>query len=201
MSYRTMVQAAAIAALAALGGVVIAALGQGAATLPAATTQPGESSMFHLESTAFVTGQRIPKEYSGEGKDVSPPLTWANLPHGTKELALIVDDPDAPRPEPWVHWVIYRIPPSAAGLGEGIAQGKEVKHPAGAMQGKNSGGKSGYNGPMPPPGHGVHRYFFRLYALDANLPPEAGIDKDHLLAAMKPHTLASAELMGTYERK
>lgn len=198
MKYRFIAQAVAVALLAAS---VVVALGQSAATAPSAATQPGESSMFHLESTAFVTGQRIPKDYSGEGKDISPPLTWANLPHGTKELALIVDDPDAPRPEPWVHWVIYRIPTSASSLGAGIAPGREVKHPAGALQGKNTGGRTGYNGPMPPPGHGVHRYFFRLYALDAAMGEDAGSDKVHLLAAMKPHTLAMAELMGTYERK
>jgi Raf kinase inhibitor-like YbhB/YbcL family protein len=200
MHYRSIVQAVALAAMAA-SGAVVAALGQSAATAPSAATQPGETSMFHLESTAFANGQRIPKDYSGEGKDISPPLAWANMPHGTKELSLIVDDPDAPRPEPWVHWVIYRIPASATSLNEGIAQGKEVKHPAGALQGKNTGGKTGYSGPMPPPGHGVHRYFFRLYALDAHMPEEAGADKTHLLAAMKPHTLAVAELMGTYERK
>ena len=115
---------------------------------------------------------------------------------GTQEIALICDDPDAPGAEPWVHWVLARIPAVAKGLPEGLAD-----RPAGLVDGRNSWGTTGYRGPFPPKGHGTHHYFFRLYALDAAMPEEAGIDKAHLLAAMKPHTLVTVELMGTYERK
>ena len=156
-----------------------------------------------VSSTAFQTNQWIPKKYSGEGVDVSPPLAWTGLPAGTRELALICDDPDAPTPEPWVHWVIYKIPADAQGLAENVPPEARPASPAGAMQGKNSwpsGRTIGYRGPMPPPGHGRHRYFFKLYALDAVLGLKPGITKDQLLKAMKGHVLAEAQLMGTYKR-
>ena len=153
-----------------------------------------------ITSTAFESNQPIPRKYSGEGQDVSPPLSWSNLPDGTKELALIVDDPDAPIPEPWVHWVLYKIPIDTQGLQENIPTSSKVSTPAGVLNGKNSWGKLGYGGPMPPPGHGVHRYFFKLYALDTtlDLPPEA--DKNTLLKAMSGHILVEGELVGTYKR-
>ena len=128
--------------------------------------------MLQVTSTAFAEGQPIPKKYTGEGTDVSPPLAWSGVPATAKELALVCDDPDAPRAEPWVHWVIYKIPVDAKGLPEGVSQKAKPKEPAGAVQGKNSwdeGENTGYRGPMPPPGHGVHHYHFKLYALDAPL--------------------------------
>ena len=134
-----------------------------------------------ITSSAFAEGQQIPKKYTGEGQDVSPPLAWSDLPAGTKELVLICDDPDAPTDEPWVHWVIYKIPADVAGLPEGIARLPRLKNPAGALQGQNSWPKGqnniGYRGPMPPPGHGVHHYHFKLYALEAKLVAEPGLDK------------------------
>ncbi|MCC7145390.1 MAG: YbhB/YbcL family Raf kinase inhibitor-like protein [Phycisphaeraceae bacterium] len=155
-----------------------------------------------LTSSAFAQGQPIPKRHTGEGEDSSPPLAWSNLPAATKELALIVDDPDAPSPQPWVHWVVYKLSPELTSLKPGLPRKAELVDPPGARQGTNSwpNDNLGYRGPMPPKGHGVHRYFFRLYALDQplDLPPRA--TKDTLLDAMKGHILAEAELMGTYQR-
>jgi len=156
-----------------------------------------------VTSTAFAHGERIPKKYTGEGADVSPPLSWSEVPEGTKEFALICDDPDAPRAEPWVHWVIYKIPAATRNLPEGLPRELRLKEPAGALQGKNSwpeGENIGYRGPMPPPGHGVHHYHFKLYALDVALTLTAGADKKALLNAMRNHVLAEGELIGTYQR-
>lgn len=156
-----------------------------------------------LKSPAFADGAVIPKKYTGEGEDVSPPLEWSGVPAGTKELALICDDPDAPTDEPWVHWVIYKIPPDLTGLPEGIEKVARLKTPPGALQGKNSwttGQTIGYRGPMPPPGHGLHHYNFRLYALSAKLSVEPGLSKKALLQEMGNHILGEGRLMGTYSR-
>lgn len=156
-----------------------------------------------ISSSAFAQGKPIPKKYTGEGVDVSPPLAWSGIPDKAKELALICDDPDAPTDEPWVHWVIYKIPPTAKGLPEGVPRKSQLKEPAGAVQGKNSWPEAqaiGYRGPMPPPGHGVHHYHFKLYALDAPLEADSGLDKKALLEKLKDHILAQTELMGTYQR-
>ncbi len=158
-----------------------------------------------LTSTAFRPSATIPRKFTGEGDDVSPPLAWEGMPAGTKEFALICDDPDAPSPEPWVHWVIYGIPADVHALPEGVKSSEpELKRPVVARQGKNSFGSGatiGYRGPMPPPGHGVHHYHFKLYSLDTRLDLAPGSKKDQLLDAMKGHVLAEAELVGTYERK
>ena len=147
-----------------------------------------------VSSPAFEAGAAIPKKYTGEGQDVSPTLIWTGLPEGTKEIALICDDPDAPTPNPWVHWVVYKIPADVTGFREGSTQG-------GALEGKNDFGTPGYGGPMPPRGHGVHHYHFKVYALDTELEAEAGLTKDQLLEAMEGHILAEGELVGTYERR
>ncbi len=155
-----------------------------------------------LTSTAFAHGQPIPKKYSGEGADVSPPLSWSGLPDGTSELALICDDPDAPTAEPWVHWVIYKIPVTITELPEGIERRARLKQPAGVLQGRNSWPSQnfGYRGPLPPPRHGTHRYFFKLYALEAKLVISPGVDKRVLLEDIKGHVLGEGQLMGTYQR-
>ncbi len=156
-----------------------------------------------LTSTAFAAGARIPDRYTGEGADVSPPLSWSGVPEGTKQLALICEDPDAPTPEPWVHWLVFGLPPTAKGLPEGVEKKRHPFEPVGARQGRNSwpsGQTVGYRGPMPPPGHGTHRYVFRLYALDTELDLEPGRDKEALLRAMQGHVLAEGELMGTFSR-
>lgn len=151
-----------------------------------------------LTSSAFENGKRIPKDYTGEGKDISPALQWSGIPEGTEEIVLICDDPDAPSPEPWVHWVIYGIPPTAGGLPEAVPKKETLED--GSKQGKNSWGRIGYGGPMPPPGHGTHRYFFRLYALDTQINLPSGATKKEVLKALEGHILAEGELIGTYER-
>jgi len=153
-----------------------------------------------LRSDSFGDGRTIPRRYTEDGEDLSPPLTWSDPPEGTRELALIVDDPDAPRAEPWVHWVLCKIPDDIRMLTEGIPQTPRPDAPPGAMQGKNSWGTDGYRGPAPPKGHGTHHYHFHLYALDAPLRAAQGLDKAGLLEAMRGHVLAESELVGTYER-
>lgn len=172
---------------------------------------------FVLTSDAFRDGQPIPRKhaYKGEGENVSPPLAWSGAPPGTKSFALICDDPDAPSREaprkegPWVHWVVYNIPADATSLPAG-ASGRpaEGSAQAGAAKGwaegtTDFGGEPVYGGPMPPPGSGTHRYFFKLYALDATLSLKSGAakTKKELLGAMQEHILAETKLMGTYERK
>ena len=147
---------------------------------------------FVLTSSAFRNGDVIPKTFTADGKDVSPALAWSGMPAKTAELALIVDDPDAPSRTPWVHWVLYHV-------NAGATSSPEAGAPAGAAQGKNSWGTVGYRGPQPPPGK-WHHYHFKLYALDAavTVPPEA--TKEQLLAAMKGHVLGETELVGRYER-
>ncbi len=153
-----------------------------------------------LASSVFLDGASIPTKYTGDGEEISPPLSWSSLPKSAKELALICDDPDAPTPEPWVHWVIYKISPDSKSLPERVARTESPAEPKGAVQGRNSWGKIGYGGPAPPRGHGVHHYHFKLYALDAPLSVSSSLDKKGLLAAMKDHILAQGELIGTYQR-
>ncbi len=152
-----------------------------------------------LTSRAFEQGQSIPTKhaYKGEGDNLSPPLAWSGAPEGTQSFALICDDPDAPsplrpRPKPWVHWVVYDLPAGLASLDEGGN--------GGGVEGTTDFGEKAYGGPMPPPGSGTHRYFFKLYALDATLGLDPGASKADLLAAMEGHVLAEVELFGTYER-
>jgi len=145
-----------------------------------------------VSSPAFEPGATIPKKHTGEGQDVSPPLEWSALPQGTKEIAIICDDPDAPTHKPFVHWVAYKIPADRRGLPE---RGTE-----GALEGKNDFDGRGYDGCMPPRGHGVHHYHFKVYALGTELDVPAGLSKDELLAAMEGHILDEGELVGTYER-
>src|SRR5437764_2989388 len=153
----------------------------------------------NLSSRAFSEKGEIPSVYTCQGKDLSPPLSWSGVPEGTKSLALVVDDPDAPDPaapkRTYVHWVLYDIPPSASGLDEGVTA---AKLPPGTRQGTNDWNRTGYGGPCPPIGR--HRYFFKLYALDTTLPDLGGPTKPMLLAAMEGHVLEQAELMGTYQK-
>jgi len=152
-----------------------------------------------LESAAFAEGGAIPKKYTCEGKDISPPLAWTGIPQGTKSLVLIADDPDAPDPKApkmtWVHWVLFNLPPDTAGLAEGIAADAL---PAGTMTGLNDWKRGGYGGPCPPIGR--HRYFFKLYALDSMLSGLKQPAKAAVEAAMRNHILAEAVLIGTYEK-
>jgi Raf kinase inhibitor-like YbhB/YbcL family protein len=145
---------------------------------------------FALESSAFGNAQTIPERHSCEGEDVSPPLRWSNVPEGARSLALIVDDPDAPGGV-FTHWVAWGLDPAAERLGEGESAPHEAQ---------NDFGTGGYRGPCPPPGHGRHRYVFRLYALDAEPELAAGATKAELEQAIEGHVLTTAELVGTYER-
>ncbi len=153
-----------------------------------------------VQSTAFADGRAIPRRHTGDGEDLSPPLSWSVLPPGTKELALIMDDPDAPRDEPWVHWVIYKIPATIPGLVEGIPPVVNPAQPLGAIQGKNTWGTIGFRGPAPPKGHGVHHYHFKLYALEEALDLKPGLEKKGLMNAMSGHILGHGELVGIYQR-
>lgn len=152
-----------------------------------------------LSSSAFPAQGLIPERYTCDGQDLSPPLSWSELPAGTKSLALIVDDPDAPDPVApkmtWVHWVLYNLPPSATGLAEAVAS-KDL--PPGTKEGLTDWRRTGYGGPCPPIGR--HRYFHKLYALDTMLPDLGKPSKVELEKAMAGHILGQAELIGTYQR-
>jgi Raf kinase inhibitor-like YbhB/YbcL family protein len=143
-----------------------------------------------LASSAFADGQSIPRRHSCEGEDLSPPLSWTGVPDGASSLALILDDPDAPGGT-FTHWLAWRLEPAAGGLGEGEAA---------PVEGRNDFGATGYRGPCPPPGHGPHRYFFRLHALEEALELEPGAGRAELEQALARRSVAVAELMGTYER-
>lgn len=149
-----------------------------------------------LKSSAFQSGAEIPRKYTCDGADVSPPLRWENTPAGTKAFALIADDPDAPAGT-WVHWVIYDIAGETRELAEGVKPMETL--PNGTKQGMNDFRRIGYGGPCPPPGP-AHRYFFKLYSLDGETKLKPGATKQQLLDAMKGHILAEAELMGRYKR-
>ena len=157
--------------------------------------------MLEIRSTAFTEGGEIPVRHTCEGDDVSPPLAWAGAPAGTRSLALVVDDPDAPDPAApktiWVHWVLWDLPPAAAGLPEGVARDRL---PPGTREGLNDWKRTGWGGPCPPVGR--HRYFFRLFALDAPLGELGGAPtRARLDAAMRGHVLAEATIMGTYRKQ
>jgi len=156
----------------------------------------GGAMPFQITSTAFSNGASITKNYTCDGPDVSPALTWTGAPAGTQSFALIADDPDAPAGT-WVHWVLYNLPAAAKELPEGLK--KEEQLPDGTQQGLNDFRKIGYNGPCPPPGK-PHRYFFKLYALNAKLTLKPGATKADVESASKGHILGQAELMGKYGR-
>jgi Raf kinase inhibitor-like YbhB/YbcL family protein len=148
-----------------------------------------------ITSPAFDEGGMIPKKYTCDGLDVSPPLTWASAPEGTKTFALICDDPDAPMGT-WVHWVLFNLPGNINSLSENIPPQRTLSN--NAKQGTNDFGKIGYGGPCPP--GGTHRYYFKIYALDTELYLDPGITKSDLLAAMKGHILGEGQLIGRYKR-
>lgn len=142
-----------------------------------------------LSSSVFENEEAIPSEYTCDGADVSPALTFSAIPENTKSLALIMDDPDAPMGT-WVHWLVWNIPPNVTGF----SKGENITYP----QGKNDFGKLDYGGPCPP--SGIHRYFFKLYALDTMLELKEGANKKQLESAMPGHIIEEAQLMGTYSR-
>lgn len=149
-----------------------------------------------LTSAAFEDGKSIPAKYTCDAENLSPPLEWSNVPEGTRSFVLICDDPDAPRGT-WVHWVLFDIPAEVTSLEEGVR--KIAALPGFGTHGVNDFGALGYGGPCPPPG-GPHRYFFKLYALDAKLELKAAVTKKVVLRAMKDHVLGEGRLMGKYKR-
>jgi Raf kinase inhibitor-like YbhB/YbcL family protein len=175
----------------------LAALLTGVASAAEKPIQEGQA--MKLESPAFSHQGEIPVRFTCDGGDVSPTLNWSDLPAGTKSLALIVDDPDAPDPQApkmtWVHWVLYNLPADTASLPEAV---KADKLPAGTQQGLNDWKRTGYGGPCPPIGQ--HRYFHKLYALDLALPDLGEPTKAKLEQAMQGHVLGKAELIGVYQR-
>lgn len=183
-------------------GVVFAAAlfllpgGSGYAESPTAKTH-GTGAAMNVASSAFPAESMIPSKYSCEGGNISPPLSWTGVPTGTKSLALICDDPDAPG-GPFVHWILYNLPAGTTSLTEKMATTPTL--PNGARQGMNSFDKIGYGGPCPPAGK-AHHYFFKVYALDSELPVKAGAKKEEVEQAMEHHILAEGLLMGKYQRK
>jgi len=149
-----------------------------------------------LSSASFEEGGMIPRRHTCDGPDLSPPLAWSGVPAEAAALALICDDPDAPVGT-WVHWVVYDLPPEVSGLAEGVPA-QEVLD-SGGRQGRNDFRRIGYGGPCPP--SGTHRYYFKLYALDAKVGLSPGATKKRLLRAMEGHVLAEAQLMGRYKRR
>jgi Raf kinase inhibitor-like YbhB/YbcL family protein len=144
-----------------------------------------------IGTPAFATHKGVPERHTGDGEDVSPALEWSGAPDGTQGFAVVVHDPDAPLVDGFTHWVAYGIPGDATGLPEGAG---------GLVEGPNSFGNTGYNGPAPPPGHGVHHYYFWVYALDTDLDLEPGLDRRALLDRIEDHVIEQARVIGTYQR-
>jgi Raf kinase inhibitor-like YbhB/YbcL family protein len=149
-----------------------------------------------ISAEVFKEGEIIPAEYTCEGKNVSPSLSWKGIPAGTKSIAMIMDDPDAPGGT-FVHWLLFNIPGNTQKLPKGIPRNQTLDD--GSLQGKNDFERLGYGGPCPPPGK-PHRYYFKIYALDTKLKLQPGASRQQLENAMKGHILSTGELMGKYQR-
>ena len=160
-----------------------------------AKTRGGAKMAITITSAVFTDGGMIPRDYTCDGRDISPPLAWDDVPEGTKSLAIICDDPDAPVGT-WVHWVLFNIPATVNELPRSMPPDKVLEN--GARHGTNDFRKFGYGGPCPP--SGTHRYYFKIYALDIELTQDPGLTKAELLNAMKNHILAEGQLMGRYRR-
>ena len=156
-----------------------------------------------VRSPSVAPDQPIPRDYTADGRNISPPIGWTNVPSGTKQFALVVEDPDAGNPPPFVHWVLYNLPPTATGVPEAISIDPQAPMPreiAGAIQGVSGFRRPIYRGPAPPPGK-PHHYHFVVYALDADLGLKPGLTRADLLAAIRGHVIGQGELVATYERK
>lgn len=160
---------------------------------PLAKPSPSQKSEIKVSSAAFKEGQPIPRQYTCDGVNISPPLEWSGVPKTAKTIAIVADDPDAPSGT-WVHWVLYNLPADNIGFVENVPPSETLK--AGGFQGKNDFGKMGYGGPCPP--SGTHRYFFKVYALDAEVPLQAGATKAEVEKAIEGHIIGQGQLMGTY---
>lgn len=185
-----------VAAAAAAAGVLLAAgpvVGQSGSAVASLT----------VTSPTIKANETIPVDHTADGRNVSPAIEWSGAPAGTRQFALVCDDPDAPIPGGFVHWVVYKIPASARGLPAELPMDATLAAPpelAGTIQGVSGFRRPGYRGPAPPPGK-PHRYIFTVYALDAELPLEPGLTRNQLLEAIKGHVLAQGSLTGIYERK
>jgi Raf kinase inhibitor-like YbhB/YbcL family protein len=178
---------------AVLAGVALAGLTLAAQNAP---------QKIAVDSPALQQDQPIPRTYTPDGRNDSPPLTWSNLPAGTKELAVVCEDPDAGNPPPFVHWVIYKIPPTAKGLPAALPIDPAAPMPpeiAGAIQGVSGFRRAIYRGPAPPPGK-PHHYHFVVYAMDSALDLKPGLTRADLLTAIQGHVIGQGELVATYER-
>ncbi|MGA3209757.1 MAG: YbhB/YbcL family Raf kinase inhibitor-like protein [Terriglobales bacterium] len=149
-----------------------------------------------LTSTAFSYGEKIPEQFTGDGQNMSPELSWTGASQQTESFVLVLHDPDAPQDNGFVHWVVYNIPPTVNHIAENVARDASV--PELGMQGKNDGGEIGYAGPCPP--RGTHHYFARLYALRAKLDLQPGAAYREVSMAMQGKVIEQAQLMGTYEK-
>jgi len=163
---------------------------------PALAQQKDNKMEIKLTSAAFKEGQPIPRQYTCDGLNVSPPLEWTGVPKTAKTVAIVADDPDAPAGT-WVHWVVYDLAAENISLVENLPPTENLK--AGGFQGTNDSRKIGYGGPCPP--SGTHRYFFKIYAVDSELPLKAGATKAEVEKAMEGHIVAQGQLMGTYSRQ
>ncbi|PXA99195.1 YbhB/YbcL family Raf kinase inhibitor-like protein [Nostoc sp. 3335mG] len=183
----------------------------GEAVPPDVTAKPAPSDIavnlveakgtIEVTAPSFADGEPIPVKHAAEGDNASPALSWGDAPEGTKSIVVIVDDPDAAEPKPFVHWVLFDIPPDLTGLDEGLGTDPVLQKPEGAKQGTNSRGQIGYIGPRPPLGDPAHHYHFQVFALDlAELPVDPGARREDVLEAMEGHVLAKGEVVGTYER-
>jgi Raf kinase inhibitor-like YbhB/YbcL family protein len=182
--------------------LLLAAAALAAMTFPMSTlgAQAGGGTLT-VSSTAFKDGQPVPEEYTAYGKGRSIPLSWSNLPSGTRSIAIVMDDPDARTPRPFVHWLIYNIPADIKSLDAGLPTAPRLDLPRGALQGSNGRKSTGYFGPRPPQGDPPHHYQITVYALDRALKLEPGVDEDALLGAMRGHVLGQGRLVGTVQKK
>ena len=160
--------------------------------------EPREQTGIVLQTRSQGTDGRLADAHSAYHDNISPPLTWTRVP-GAQAYALIVEDPDAPRELPFVHWMAWNIPGEAASLPEGIGNVAHPLSPQGMTQGKNDNGSYGWFGPRPPTGHGVHRYYFQIFALDEPLEMGANTPLEELVNALKAHTIAEGQMVATYE--
>lgn len=159
---------------------------------------PRDNSGLVVMSPSQGTDGRLDDRHSAYHDNISPPLTWDGVA-GAESYALVVEDPDAPRDKPFIHWMIWNIPPEAGGLPEGVPQAQRIAPPHPIIQGRNDNGDYGWVGPMPPAGHGVHRYYFQLFALDQRLELDPDTPLEELINVLKGHTLAKGEMVATYE--
>jgi Raf kinase inhibitor-like YbhB/YbcL family protein len=159
-----------------------------------------EGEEFAVWSDAFFDGDLIPTKYAGDGLNLSPGLFWSSMPVGTKELMLVMEDPDAPMPEPYVHWILQGISPETTSVPAALPAHLEVNELPGASQCRNSSGTLGYTGPLPPAGHGRHHYHFQIFALNERVRVPEAPEREELRRALQGHVLGQGELVGTYER-